>query len=483
VQPIEAFARRPIVPYKSEGTPVVSFAATNDSHYRNMLTIIRRARDLALAAPRVDMPGAEVIAGACRQFNVPPPPVIAPAPEAAASEDGVVHVTWERSGRTIGLQAELHRSGDQNFSPSEKTLLIRTVRCQYTDSAAPVGRQFYALVFISGKQRSQPGYREVSVPAPAPPRALVDLKATPASYAVRLRWQAGSPAGCGQHGACPSCLQDVTGPAAMASLAYHVYRSRAGDKAPQRITPEPIHQTTFSDAGADPRVAYSYVVRAVSGRGVEGPASLPATATAILLKDPVFSAGLARNTCAVLLGGESLPGKTIGPARVAGGALDLSRGGCVAYSHISEFDLAQPLSLECWVKFDEPGQMPVVVSCGVWNHSGWFLQTLSGTWRWHVGGIDCDGGHFAVGRWMHMVGVYDGHALRLFQDGVQVAERCGRPNTAVWSGDLYLGQYSDACSPGFQVQGRISGVKIYHRPIDAKEAAAAAKNRPGSRSG
>ena len=158
--------------------------------------------------------------------------------------------------------------------------------------------------------------------------------------------------------------------------------------------------------------------------------------------------------------------------------LDLSQGGHVAFAHRSEFDLAQPLSVECWVRFDEPGQWSVVVSCGLWNHSGWFLQRLGNVWRWHVGGIDCDGGQPAVGQWMHVVGVYDGHAMRLFQDGVQVAERSGLPNTAVWSGDLYIGQYVDAPGPSFQVQGRIRGVKIYHRPIDAKEAVAAAKNKP-----
>ena len=294
VQPIEAFARRPIVPCTSAGAPVVSFAATNDVHYRNMLTIIRRARDLALAAPRVDMPGAEVIAGACRQFNKPPLPEVAPAPAAVPGEDGVVHVTWERSARTIGLQAELHRSGQQNFPPSEKTLLIRTALCQYLDIAAPAGRQFYALVLISGDKRSRPGYTEVIAPTPAPPRAPVDLKATPASCAVRLQWQAGSPALCAQHGACASCPHDVVGTAALPSLAYHVYRSRAGDKAPQRITPEPICRTAFSDAGIEPQVACSYVVRAVSRRGIEGLASAPATATAIFTKDPVFSAALAR---------------------------------------------------------------------------------------------------------------------------------------------------------------------------------------------
>ena len=133
VQPVEAFARRPIVPYTAEGTPVVSLAATSDPHYRNMLAIIRKARDQALAAPRVDMPGAEVITGTCRQFNPPPLPEVPPAPEAVPGEDGVVHVTWERSARTIGLEAELHCSGQQK-------LRARREDAADTNRALPVHR-------------------------------------------------------------------------------------------------------------------------------------------------------------------------------------------------------------------------------------------------------------------------------------------------------------------------------------------------------
>ena len=45
---------------------MVSFVSTEDAHYQKMLAIIRRAREEALAVPRVDMPGAEIIDGECR---------------------------------------------------------------------------------------------------------------------------------------------------------------------------------------------------------------------------------------------------------------------------------------------------------------------------------------------------------------------------------------------------------------------------------
>ena len=122
--------------------------------------------------------------------------------------------------------------------------------------------------------------------------------------------------------------------------------------------------------------------------------------------------------------------------------------------------------------------MPVVVSCGLWNQAGWFLQQIGGHWRWHVGGIDCDGGRPTPGAWMHLVAVYDGQTARLFQDGVPVAETAGQAVTARWPGDLHVGQYSGSPGPPYQVHGRIAGVKIYHRPLDAAAAADAAKTRP-----
>ena len=122
--------------------------------------------------------------------------------------------------------------------------------------------------------------------------------------------------------------------------------------------------------------------------------------------------------------------------------------------------------------------MPIVVSCGLWNHAGWFLQRIGGVWRWHVGGLDCDGGQPAVGRWIHVVATFDGRTARLFQDGVQVAERAGSANTSRWAGDLCIGQYSGSPGPEFQVTGRIAGVQLYHRPLTAAEAAAQAATKP-----
>jgi hypothetical protein len=41
-----------------------------------------------------------------------------------------------------------------------------------------------------------------------------------------------------------------------------------------------------------------------------------------------------------------------------------------------------------------------------------------------------------------------------------------------------VGQYSGQPGPDFQVTGRMAGVKIYHRPLEAAEIAQAASTPP-----
>jgi len=450
VQPPEKFPREPIAAHDTSGPAVVSLASTADANYRAILDAIRSGRRRALANPRVDMPGAVVVAGACRTFNPPPLPDPLPKLQATVQPDGAVTLSWERSARTIGLAAELHRAAQPQFTPGEATLLSDSTLGQFVDADAPVGRQHYALVFLSGKQRSQPAYAALDVPPPRPPAAPSELRAVPGSYTVKLQWEPAS--------------DDPT-------IAYHVYRGRHGNAPRERLTEQPIRATTFADATAAVGVTSSYAVRAVSRRGLESPASPTVAAAATVVYGPVFAATFAGPAQATLDGGAALPGILRPPARLAGGLLELRQGGTISFPNRTEFGLQQPLSLECWVWFDRKSPMPIVASCGHWRTAGWFLQWIGGRWRWHVGGVDCDGGAPALGRWMHVVGTYDGRdTLRVFQDGRQVAQSQGPINRTAWPGELRIGQYSDV-KPEFQVLGLISGVRLFHRVLDLGEIA------------
>ena len=456
VQPLEAFAPQPIVPPDPSGKPAVSLASTADPHYQAMLAIIRDARREALATPRIDMPGAEVIPGACRMFVPPPLPEVASALEAAADAEGIVHLAWERSARTIGLESELHRSSREDFTPDESTLLVQGPLFRHVDEEAPAGKQHYALAILSPGERSRWSRATVDVPIPPPPPAPTDLTVVPASCAVRLRWQ----------------------PAESLLSGYHVYRSKDGADGFERVTSEPVRQNWYSDTAVEIGVTYRYVVRAVSRRGAQSEPTPPVEAVAEVVREPIFVAAFDGDVRGQLYGGQTVPGKRHGAARCDGGVLDLGKGGHVTFPHDGRFDLAQPISIECWVWFDQPGKIPVLVSCGHWNRAGWFLQRLGNVWRWHVGGVDCDGGQPAQSRWIHLAATYDGSTLRLYEDGTPVGEQTGSFITAPWPGELFVGQYSGQPGGDFQVTGRITGLKLYHRPLDAAEIAEAAKAPP-----
>ncbi len=117
------------------------------------------------------MPGAEVIAGECREFIAPEVPQTAPALSAVASDDGIVQLSWERSAATIGLESEIYRSDGAGFvrSQSKPVLLTRTMLFTYVDSAAPVSEVSYALVLTNGSTKSKAAYATVTV-KPAPRR-------------------------------------------------------------------------------------------------------------------------------------------------------------------------------------------------------------------------------------------------------------------------------------------------------------------------
>ncbi|MBM4034631.1 MAG: hypothetical protein FJ291_23045 [Planctomycetes bacterium] len=453
VTPVEAFkAPTPAPVPEDDGKPIISFASTADPHYQAMLAIIQNGRRAALAAPRADMPGAKLLPGAHRQFIQTPIPDPLPELKASVDADCIVHLSWERSARTIGLTAELHRGKTPDFEADNKTLLVETALFQHDDPGAEPGPQHYALFLNSAERQSKPLRATVTVPAPPPPAAPAGLKATPAPGRVDLAWQEAGRA------------------------RYNVYRAKAGAADFQRLTTEPTLELRYSDTTAPDSVQHTYVVRAVNARGAESEASAPASAAPLAeVKEPVFVAAFADNADAALFGGGKAKGSLHAGAKVADGALDLSKGGHATFDHRPEFDLGQRLSVELWVNMTPAGQMPIPVSCGHWNQAGWFLQRIGGVWRWHVGGIDCDGGRPEPGKWLHVVGTYDGQTARLYQDGRLIAEKAGAAILARWRGPLHVGQYSGGPGPQYQVTGQIRGLKVYSRVLPPHDVSAAFK--------
>ncbi|NQU26013.1 MAG: hypothetical protein HQ567_32400 [Candidatus Nealsonbacteria bacterium] len=448
VKPLESFPSQKWREWDESGEPVVSLKSNEDDTYKEMLDIIRQGRGTTLASPRGDMPGANIIAGQWRKIVPRPMPKKLPPLAAGIDEEGLVTLSWPRDTRTWGLAFEVHRGESADFTPSADTLLSETELFRWCDKSANPGKANYALVLISQDDRSAPIRASINVPPPVPPKPPAALTATSLPGRVELRWQ--------QSDAMPA--------------RYYVYRAEAGTGRFDRLTAEPTPMLQFCDAKPADGVKYAYTVRAVSRRGSESTATPEVLAAALPeIKEPLFVATFAQDADAQLYAGGTAKGTPHGKARLADGVIDLSAGGHVAFDHRGEFDLAQRLSVECQVYFAADGQSPVVVGCGHWQQAGWFLQKLGGVWRWHVGGIDCDGGKPVIGRWFRMVGTFDGQTVRLYENGRLVAEKPGSALLTPFAGPLIVGQYSGGPGPQFQVTGQIKGVKIYNRVLSAEE--------------
>ena len=493
VKDLDQFPTQRWIPWDKslEGEPVDSFTTTDDPVYRKMLEIIEDARIRQLSAPRVDMPFADeigdgIIAGRSRQIIPQPLPDPLPQIDAAADDDGIVRLHWERSQRTIGLIAEIHRLTSGGMPTADTltaatltadTLIGRTERFEFTDKDAPPGNIEYAVVFVTDPaetcgtcksgavldyhfssllhnpltegegtallpqrsriesrcplsmvepMKSDPVYVSVDVSLPKPPPAPKNLRATGRPGSLRLLWDIEYP---GQY-------------------RYNIYAGSA-DTGERKLNSEPIYANSFdivSDVLEDAEYAVETVSKVVGGRSKVVGKPLP------VRKEPVF-----------VLSADK--GKLVSPAAFEGNELNLSKGGYFVVEANDEFNVKGLFSVEFSVKFDEPGEMPIVVSNGLWNTAGWFVQKLGGAWRFHIGGVDCDGGSPKIGEWLHVVGTYDGEMIRLYENGKLITEKPAVLKNSPWTQNLVIGQYSAQVAPSFQVKGKIKDVRIWQRIV------------------
>lgn len=438
VLPLDQFPTRDPVIRDDSGKAVVPFASTEDPIYQKMLAIIRSGRSLAISAPRVDMPGAKVIAGESRHILPPEVPALAPPIQATVDADGVVRISWTPAAELDGLTAEIHRGSAEGFPPSEESRLGETRLFHFDDAEAPTGTVHYGLVLRHGEHRSAPRYLGVNVPAPTAPEIPLGFSARPSVGGVLLCWDA------------------------VPRRRYIVYRKTASDGDFVRIVEEPVAGGAYADSAAPLEGPSEYAIAALGPRGLEGPRTSAVLAAPIPVpQDAVLDLSFDAKPAGV---------EFMGAASVADGCLDLRAGGHAELSPTPEYSPLRGITVQCSVCLDEPTQMPVVISHGAWRQSGWFLQSLGGRWRWHVAGADCDGGEVKVGQWHSITAVYDGEHARLYDQGRLIATQKTSTHTP-WNGRLFLGQYSGSPSDPYQVKGRIKDVRIYRRALSEEEIA------------
>jgi hydrazine synthase alpha subunit-like protein/concanavalin A-like lectin/glucanase superfamily protein/WD40 repeat protein len=424
------------------------FESTENPHYQAMLKIIQQARRQALTRARVDMPDAHINPGLCRQFYPSPTPEIAPHLSAQTDAEGIVRLSWNRSAEAIGLNFDLYRGRMPYFKPQQENLVHSTTMFQFTDYQAPTGPQYYALMAGSKDQYSKPVYAMVEVPFQKPPSPPTSLNATPKPGEVKLNWSAADDS----------------------ETRFNIYRAESNTNSFRKLNPVPIMATEYLDTGLVSGKKYRYIIRTLNRRNRESQNSLEVIAAALPeRKEPVFSTSFTQGLNAVYMDNQKLTGKKFGQAASKNQSLDVSQGGHVIYPNQPEFALTSRLSVECWINLQKTDQMPVLISCGQWRDKGWFLQKLGGVWRWHIGGVDCDGGKVPAQQWIHLAGIFDGNHAHLYQNGKKVASIPCHPNRTPWPGPLFVGQYGPGPGTQYQVFGKIDDIKIYRRALTRKE--------------
>ncbi|MDD3470637.1 MAG: hypothetical protein PHE53_11765 [Thermoguttaceae bacterium] len=482
VLPIDQVPKKPRWQADLSGEPYSAFTSTDAPAYQQMLAVIRRGRELALATPRVDMPGAEIIPGAARCFIPPTLPEITPVPVATVY-DGTVLLTWTASVKTIGLRGEIWRTeGErpgfltgsymrsaakpicesttaQRFLDTQPTakLTVNTENpVENTELIGQTVRVTYALIFFDpiSLQRSTPSYVTVEIPSPVAPDVPQGVQAKGLWHSVRISWEPVSGRGVTYRvRRVPPVDVDKNTDSDIATTAELVDEgSDSKANATENAVSELLTELSWVDADLSDGQTYRYQVTAVR-RGVESARSAVVTAIPSAEERPVFTT-------------ES----TMFDFRDSAGRLDSET---IPYEGAFA---VRPMTIQCRVRFETrpSGEMPVFLGCGVWNQSGWFLQWLGDQFRFHCGKLDCDGGVPVMGEWIELTATVERESngygrLRLYQNGKLIAEKSGVISDTPSGVPLIIGQYGGGPAPAYQLHGEIEKVQIWERPLDASE--------------
>ena len=404
VQPLANFPTQKWQKWNTEGEPVVTFSSAEDPYYQKMLRIIRRTAATVEAQPRIDMPNVyeslmEIFPGRYRQIIPQPLPEKMPPLQVSLTKNTAVDLRWEQSAETIGLVAELYRGETPDFPMNEETKIARTELFRYVDREAPEGEVYYALVLIS-----DPAATCGTCKSGAVLDYLPKIGRTGITAGLNLPMQAGI------ESRCP--LSDFQPMRSEPTRAKIVVPPRGENSGGNRVGNRP--EST----------------------------------------EAVFELSAAMRD-------EADPPMLVGNTRFQDGVLDVTGGGHMVFPWREEYELPGSFTLECTVRMDSMDGMPILVGFGHWNRCGWFLQKIGNHWRFHFGGMDCDGGSPEAGKTFQLTATWDGKTRRLYENGKLVAEKTGVAINTPWLGGLYVGQYSGVREPGFQVYGEFSDVRIY----------------------
>jgi len=174
--------------------------------------------------------------------------------------------------------------------------------------------------------------------------------------------------------------------------------------------------------------------------------------------------------------GNGLGGRIKDAERVSGirGKALSCTGGSVAIPSNELLTPARQMTLECWLKTDQPNQEDRwFINCEFGDGAtGYRFGIKAGklcfavpktAWSHHLVASE----PLFIGRWVHAAATYDGKLMRLYMDGKEVGamERTGRVNATDY--ELVLGNYATGHPAHFT--GTLDEVKLFGRALSGAE--------------
>lgn len=125
------------------------------------------------------------------------------------------------------------------------------------------------------------------------------------------------------------------------------------------------------------------------------------------------------------------------------------------------FNTGGEIAVLFWVKLASPGVMPVLISHGMWDADGMFVQYYNSGIRFYLGGVGTlDAGGLKLGEWTAVAATYDGAEMTLYVNGSKVGSRPASGIINPCNRSLFVGRYETE-SKDFHVDGWMGGIRMY----------------------
>jgi len=370
----------------------------------------------------------------------PQAPVTAVKLTGEASAHGSVRLSWPAlpgPGPT--------RIQRRPMDAEEWTTIADTLDWVWEDMSAVPG-QDYAYRLLDAD--TQLGACDVRVPEATPPATPAEVVARPYGTSVRLSWAG----------------------ADLSVAGYTVERAVAQDgpwvaATPDTITPTGFGADSFVDYPATDGTLYYRIAAIGHEPGVSAAAEPIAVEVTAELPPPVLAMEFHSGEVASPTGEAEFTGphsfETVDGREV----LRTQGGFTVPYGEVIAVKDAFTVAVR--FRVDKPTPIPVLVCQGAWEGPGYFVQLMSGSLRFYVGGAGFLDQRLSAqpGRWYTAVCVYDGATLAIYVDGVLLGDKRADGPFEPSTTHLAVGRY-DQVGPEWTFKGDIDFVYLYNHPLE-----------------